>query len=359
MVELDEALGRFQLGGLEYAGGLANHGPMAAEAMVALGHPALVESFVDVYAPRLPPCEIGKPLAPREQSAALGDPGRAADWLATFLSAVEAEGWQAVAQTWLPRLLSGVFAAAGHGFLRFAHAVRALSREETPVRERELAFGLAHWATRFQRLPGSPGAAVERGRSACSVLAELTPVAPSARRPGLFMHSVLALDEHATFREELSAFDPMAQAPGDALAGLCREAAALYLANRGSRIAYVHTVTLPAALRMVLPLIGERDARDAVGFVLQAVAALHAVSASERVSAEADALPADAPSSPGALASDTAELRYRAACSIEEHVIKMVEACLRENADEPSELLCLAAADAALHLGPREAKRVC
>ena len=40
---LDDALARFEPTSLEYGPGLANHGPMAAEALCALGHPALVD----------------------------------------------------------------------------------------------------------------------------------------------------------------------------------------------------------------------------------------------------------------------------------------------------------------------------
>ena len=54
MTDLDEVLERFQRGGLEYGGGLSNHGPMAAEALVALGHPALLTGLVDLYAPQNP-----------------------------------------------------------------------------------------------------------------------------------------------------------------------------------------------------------------------------------------------------------------------------------------------------------------
>ena len=57
MIELDEALERFQKCDLEFMGGLANHGPMAAEALVALGHGALIAGFVDAYAPLIPPLE--------------------------------------------------------------------------------------------------------------------------------------------------------------------------------------------------------------------------------------------------------------------------------------------------------------
>jgi len=45
------------------------------------------------------------------------------------------------------------------------------------------------------------------------------------------------------------------------------------------------------------------------------------------------------------------EIRYRAACSLEEHAIKLAEACLREYALRPDPVLRRAAADAALEMG--------
>ena len=51
------------------------------------------------------------------------------------------------------------------------------------------------------------------------------------------------------------------------------------------------------------------------------------------------------------LAGSRAEIRYRAACSLDDHAVKLAEACLREDAAAPDSGLRLAAADAALHLG--------
>ena len=70
--ELDEALERFQAGALEYAGGLANHGPMAAEALLQLGHLAKLLGFVDLYPPRLGARERGKALDDSQRREALG-----------------------------------------------------------------------------------------------------------------------------------------------------------------------------------------------------------------------------------------------------------------------------------------------
>ena len=118
MTDLDEVLERFQLGDLEYAGGLSNHGPMAAEALCALGHPALLTGWVDVYAPRIPARRPGRVLDEAEQGAALGRCERFDDWIATFDARVASEGWEAVLRAWLPRLAPGLFAGAGHAMLR-------------------------------------------------------------------------------------------------------------------------------------------------------------------------------------------------------------------------------------------------
>ncbi len=79
MTDLDQAFARFQQGAPEYGPGLANHGPMAAEALVQRGHEALLPGLVDVYAPRLPVCPGGTPIAEAERDAALGDVRRQGD----------------------------------------------------------------------------------------------------------------------------------------------------------------------------------------------------------------------------------------------------------------------------------------
>ena len=50
---MEEALGLLAKTGPEYAGRLANHGPMAAEALVVLGRPDAVVPWVEAYRRRL------------------------------------------------------------------------------------------------------------------------------------------------------------------------------------------------------------------------------------------------------------------------------------------------------------------
>jgi hypothetical protein len=342
VTDLDEVLERFQLGGLEYSGGFSNHGPMAAEALCALGHPALLIGWVDLYAPRLPARGPGRVLGEDQQSAALGRPEFFDDWIATFEAEISRRGWRAVLGDWLPRLAPGLFAGAGHGLLRVAHGVRAAEASESEVRVREIAFGLAYWAGRFQVLPGEPGALASRAPH--EVLRDFAPVPESDREPGLFFDAVRVLGSYAPYAAAVAEADFDGEndlAVSAELSALCREAARLYLANPDNCIAYVHVLTAPSALRLLLPH-ADGDTRTAlVGAGFQAALALHAVSAQRRAEV------APVTDEVAALSENPDEIRYRAACSLREHTIKFAEACLREDALSPDPVLRLAAANAA------------
>jgi len=363
MRSLDEALARFQLGGLEYLGGRANHGPMAAEALVALGHPALLDGWIDVYAPRLPPLEVGEPIAVPDRAAARGRPERMPDWVATWEAELERVGWRPLLERELPAALDGLAGGALPGWLRVAHAVRALLREDTPVRRREVALGLALWTARHRPLDGAAPGRPARVDVAARLAA--VPVVPEERRrleerrpPEGAGEAVRALEGDAAFAQWARSV-PLPDDPEACIAALCREAARLYLEHPAARTAYVPAVTAPAAWRLLAPLLAAEDAARAARRLLQAVGGLHAVSrpapgAPPVLSAEAAAWSSGGAEDPAAsaarVARDPEEVRYRAACSLQEHAIEMAEACLREHALDPDPVLCRAAADAALHI---------
>ena len=160
---LDLALERFARTGPEYRGGLANHGPMAAEALVALGRSDAVAAWVEGYASRLgPPPPARTPIPTADWHSALGERGRVADWSVYFRRELAEAPWRQVLRLWLPRLAPGFVAVATHGAIRTGHAARALAARETPPRLHELAEGLAYWAANFTRLPETatpPGSA--------------------------------------------------------------------------------------------------------------------------------------------------------------------------------------------------------
>ncbi len=352
----DEAIERFHLNDMEYSGGLASHGPMGAEALEALGHQALIPAFLDIYVPRLPPASQGEPLTASEEAAALGDFERRAGWVARFEAELEEGDWRDVVAARVPGLLPGLFAAAGHGFLRVAHAVRSLEREDSPLRRRELARGLAHWAARYQSLPGKPAeaagvaAAGTTGKAVAEALAAWPLLHEAEARTGYFFEIVGRLDDFPDFARAVETLPAPAAGELEAyLDALCAASASLYLAHPEARIPYVHAVTLPSALRLVAPLLSEADQARAAGYVLQAVGALHSMFGERRAPVEIDP-------EVEAGAVDWDEIRYRAACSIQEHAIKMTEACWREEKRSGDKVFRLAASDAALRLeGTRSA----
>lgn len=352
MSNFDDALERFQQVGLEYAGGLANHGPMGAEALECLGHQAKIPAFVDVYAPRLPPLERGTPIPSAGFGEALGDITRAPDWISTFEALVEADGVASVLARHVPGLLPGLFAAAGHGLLRVVHGLRAIERKDDATRRREVAHGLAYWAARYQTLPGEPGGAVAGARLDDAL--DAWPLLGEAEaRKGYFFEVVGRLDGWAPFTEAVAAAPlPAPDAIEAWLDVLCRRAAMLYVANPAARIAYVHALTIPSGLRFLLPFLAEPDRFTACGHALQAVGALHSVFG------DAEAEPED-DEEVLRVAGDWDEARYHAACSIQEHAIKMTEACWREDARNSDPAFQRAGADAALKVGGRTEASVC
>jgi hypothetical protein len=188
------------------------------------------------------------------------------------------------------------------------------------------------------------------------VLREIEPVPKGERRPGLFMDAVRVLSERPSFAAAIEAADTRLARTTDGfdrfISRLCRCTAALYLANPQARIAYVHTVTAPSALRLIAAHLSESTRERLAGRAVQAAAALHVVSA-----ADPDAPGSERDDEVLRAAEDTAEIRYHAACSLDEHAIKFTEACLREDARAPDPVFRLAAADAALRIGgPRTAR---
>ncbi len=172
---LDEAYQRLHATGPEFDGWLSNHGPMAAEAMVRHGHAGQVHRGLTAICERLEEFPRGSgPIGPDWQEA-LGDPRRIADWTAYFRREVTEQPWRQVLETWWPRLLPGVAAAATHGVIRVGHAVRALMQDGDGRRA----------SRRTGAWPGLLGSPLAAGARRPGGRAAPTPRAPRRRnRPG-------------------------------------------------------------------------------------------------------------------------------------------------------------------------------
>lgn len=354
MTNYDEALERFHKVDLEYGEGLANHGPMGAEALESLGHSALIPAFADIYAPRLQAFEPGRVLDSAQHDDHLGDFAFRGDWVATFEARLAGGDWRDVVASEVPPLLAGLFASAGHGLLRVAHAVRALDREDSALRRRELAFGLGHWAARYQSLPGIPGTgaaaaplAIESAFAAWPLVGE-----PEARQ-GLLSRVVERLETFPPFAQQVEAIAlPAAGGVEAYLDVLCRAAAGLYVAQPHARVAYVHALTIPSAMRILVPYLDARGAGRGAAHAMQAMGALHSIFGEPQAAPEHD-------EEVVRVAGAWDETRYHAACSIQEHSIKMTEACWREGARLGDPIFGRAAADAALKIEGRGQASIC
>jgi hypothetical protein len=259
---LDEALARLGQFGPEFGGGLSNHGPMVVEALVRLGRYDAIAGWVDRYVARLE-----DPPTPTGGAPEIGVLSTVGDWERQFSAELTAAPWVEVVRTWVPRLAPGLMAAATHGWLRTAHAVRALRAHESPERIAELARGLAYWAARYQDVPGPtiPSGTLPLPAALAAV--------PDRRAggDGLIFESVRRLDGDAEFVAAVDSADASTLAV-DTLLGAAGEA--VVAGGAGDPIVYVHTLTPTAAIRQVADLVDAAVVDLVLGCAWRATAAL-------------------------------------------------------------------------------------
>ena len=342
-ITIDEMLDLLSFAGAELVNGNANHGPMASEALFALGREDAVLPWVDEYRKRLmyrPSPSL--PIPPEEWREYLGARERLGDWIELFENELSESPWPEVVRQWVPRLAPAVMAAATHGLIRTGHAVRSLSCEETPQRRHELARGLGYWAARYYTLPGQPSAANagHTPRAALGYVERLHGL--DFDGSGSITEQIKGMEEHPEFA---SAID-LADASGDLslfISNLTETFAGIYLASSKNLVAFVHTVTAPSALRMLAPYLDEDDARQAARHAWQACAAVYSWYST---------VPAQDNSGLTKPIEEKEEIIDRAVAAGGAHSIKFTEACLREYALNPNPVYLAAARDAAERVGP-------
>jgi hypothetical protein len=334
MDALLEALDRLRGTGPEFDGFLANHGPMATEALTHIGGAETIGRWVDGYLPRLAPA----PPVVRgidDWRACLGDERLVGDWTALLRREAAEMSWRDLLLRWWPRVVPGLAASAAHGVIRTAHAVRSLraaGADADPLLVDELAQGLAFWAARYQTLPGTPTLA---GRvDAVQAVAALPRLDPEVESEGPGISGRLAvLHRLVGFAVGLDGWTapPTSDAALDQLVG----AAARVLAARDDApIAFCHAVTTPAAVRLVLPELPAEVQRVSVAATWQVVGGIVAGFAAPRIGRESEAVQAEL---------DPTELAARAVEHGDAHVIKLTEAVLREHTRTGDATLLVAA----------------
>ena len=190
---LDAAFDRLGQWGFDDPDGYVNHGPMACEALDVLFRPADVDSWSRLDSGTPPTIPV--PPNRFDQSQALGDITRTAEWMGYFERAITDDGWPQVLGEWLPRLVPGLGVALFHGAIRSAHATRAIETTDSPARRTELARSLGYWAGLFDN--GAPPLTTDARRVDDLELAVIHAAADAARhylaRPNIInLHGVTA-----------------------------------------------------------------------------------------------------------------------------------------------------------------------
>jgi hypothetical protein len=331
---LDQALERLASRAPAYAGGLADHAPMVAEALITLGRGDAVGPWIDWYAPRLEgwPRSTGR-IAPAAWAEALGKSDRVTDWRQFFTEELANASFREVLARWLPRLSAGMAGSAAHGVIRVSHIVRALAVRETGPRRRELAAGLAYWASTFHRLPDETRPAARL--SVEQAIDRLEMVAPERRGRGSIVARLAPLTEMPSFAGVADLVDLRAE-PATTLSAVTRAFARVYCSNAAESdgvIARIHAITGASAMRPLLPHLPTSLHRPLLRFAWQLDAAVYVTHATRGAAAPAiDAFPT------------AADLVAAAVDSRDEHAIKLTEVALREDMAAPDPAFRLAAA---------------
>lgn len=310
---LDEMYERLRGTGPEFEGWLANHGPMAADALIRLGRADDVERWVSGYLRKLENAPGRRWLIEdADWREPLGDPSRLGDWCEFFGWLVHDQPWQDVLALWWPRLLPGAVASASHGLIRTGHVVRALREGVTPQRLDELGQALGYWAARWQPLP--PAARPDSTTDAAAAL----DAAPLLRASGGFRTRLGQLTDAGNWLPaRLRAPDRPADVPA-ALDALVDDAVTRYEQwAHGSPIMLVHAATAPRAAALVLPALPEhlwRSTFDSAWTVSAAISIIYRPGTSR---------PLASPAERAVVSAD--DVTSLAVASRDEHAIKFVE----------------------------------
>jgi hypothetical protein len=154
---LDKALDRVSALDFEILNPFVNHAPMACEALATLNLDSEIDNWVRRYETSMRRAVL--PATPSWQrdfdwKDLLGDYRLLPEWMGYFAQVIKNEGWRAVVELWVPRLMPGLVSALFHGVIRTSHAVRATEVADTEARRAELARALGNWAVWFA--PGEP-----------------------------------------------------------------------------------------------------------------------------------------------------------------------------------------------------------
>jgi len=345
---IDEALEMLSGCGPETVEGFSNHGPMAAEALGAMGRSDVVIAWVDRYRKHATPRPVAAGRIDSSQwRTALGDYRCFPQWAEFFGEELKNASWRDVLDRWAARLAPGITAAAFHGALRTAHAARSLGDADTSLRRAELAQGLGYWAASYQ--PLNPKTAATHGAPASRALTGVPLLPDNQRRTsGAITDALAPVTAYPAFADVYGMLDASGEV-GALISDLTATFAQVFDANATGIvpvIAFIHCVTGPSCVRIMMPHISEATARACAAHAWHAAAAIYSTYAAKPWRAAADQ------ESEAERPMTVEKLIDRSVRNGNEHAIKFTEACIRESAPRPHPAYARAASHAIARLPP-------
>jgi hypothetical protein len=292
----------------EYADQLTNHLPMALHALHSLGAtPSRMEEFQGAYRQRFD----GVGQMPVDDAVADWRPLRAKEGaypalLATFTAMLARNGAEQVLRDALPDLMPGVAAAAFHALIRTAHALEA-------GHSGELAAALAYWAWRWQ--PIAPPVDVAQTLDFDHWAECLVSEAQGWRTDGPLISIRM---EEATQSKVYQSLGIGPRFDGDLpafVALLSKWVAQRYVATPNFTV--LHMITGLRAFRTLMPWMG--GCQDVQPVLMQAVTTAY-------LAAKVTLLPTP----PNVSELSWRDVTAKAIASDDDHVIKLVHACVEE-----------------------------
>jgi hypothetical protein len=325
---LHALLDRYQTLAPEYTGGLSNHLPMLLHALHSLGaNDNRLRDYAVGYVKRydgVPAVMPGQALWQWQQHR--GNFSRHADFQVTFAASIKRQGAASTLQQVLPDLWPGVAAAAFHGLIRTAHAWQA-------GHDGELAAGLAYWAARWQPVeaPSPRGDLMPFAAWSAALASHVGAPRPAGN---LISDRIQAVSLTAAFQDLAS---QLLLTP-NSLAQLAAFARDQY--TRSGNFTLLHMLTGCRATRVLLAAAPGSATAAWHGLVPAFTAAFLASGVRHSTAVE-----------PTWMQASWADVTARALASDDDHVAKLVHACVEEEAAY-AEPLYLAAARRATARGP-------
>jgi hypothetical protein len=292
----------------QFGGGLSNHVSLGRLSLSALGaNDERLVRFARSEGRALEPWPEGDGSVVTSQSwrAQLGRTAAFSAYRAFFASEILRAGREPTLRAYLPGLMPGVAAGAFHALIRTAYGVRFGD-------DREIADGLAYWATAFLPLAALGPAGEEREpRAVLARMASETSLANATLPKGLIFPRMSAA-------AALPAFGPLASSLGSdeqTLSGIAAAVLELYLGT-GDFIA-LHAVTATHAYRVLSPFLEP----SALRYHFQAIAAAFVSIGAPRLGPPS-----------GSAAPPWPQIVGRTLDSVDAHDIKLVDIAREEEA---------------------------